>query len=262
MGVLNAAPNSFFPDSIVKDAKEALARAGEMVLHGADILDIGGESSQPGAKPISPDEERERVLPIIEALEPLDARISVDTCHAETARLAISLGADMVNDITALRGDSEMAGVIADTDIDCVLMHMKGVPETMQHQPVYDDVIEEILAFFEARVAFAVDAGISEERIWLDPGFGFGKTVEHNLTILARLKVFTKLGFPVMIGTSNKSTIGAVLDLPVEDRMEGTAATVALAIQNGADCVRVHDVLPMARVAKMTDAVTRGSFHG
>ncbi len=160
----------------------------------------------------------------------------------------------MINDITALRGDPGMAGVVAEADAECILMHMQGTPDSMQDDPVYDDVVDDLCSFFEQRLEYAAAEGISEDKIWLDPGFGFGKTVEHNLTILRRLGEFKRFGLPVMIGTSNKSTIGTVLNAPVTDRLEGTAATVAVAICNGADCVRVHDVRPMARVARMCDA--------
>lgn len=257
MGVLNVSPDSFYNPSTVTTPVDALARARQATIDGADILDVGGESSRPGADALSPDEEMERVLPVLEALQPLGLRISVDTYHAETARRAIALGASMINDITALRSDTDMAAVVADTGAECVLMHMQGKPRTMQESPVYNDVVEDICAFFEERIEYALRSGIPEDKLWLDPGFGFGKTVEHNLTILRRLAEFTRFNLPIMIGTSNKSTIGAVLDAPVQDRAEGTPATVALAIGNGADCVRVHDVKSMARVARMCD-VTLG----
>ena len=255
MGVLNVTPDSFYDGGQIRRVDDALDRARSLVQDGADIVDVGGESSRPGADPVPTDEEVRRILPVIEAIRDLGAVISVDTYHAETARRALSAGAAMVNDITALRGDSEMAGVIAQAQCACVLMHMQGTPRTMQGDPHYDDVVADICRFFEERIATAVRAGISEEALWLDPGFGFGKTVAHNLDILRRLYEFTQFGLPVMIGTSNKSTIGTVLGLPVTERTEGTAATVAIAIANGADCVRVHDVKAMARVAKMTDAI-------
>ena len=255
MGVLNATPDSFYSPSRVSSPDEALSQAQAMARDGADILDIGGESSRPGCGPIGAAEEQRRVLPLVEALSGTGLRLSVDTYRASTAHEAMKLGASMVNDITALRGDPGMAGVIAESGAECVLMHMQGAPNTMQDDPRYEDVMDDICAFFEERIAFATREGISESRLWLDPGFGFGKTVGHNLTLLNRLDELKRFGLRVVIGTSNKSTIGAVLNAPVDDRMEGTAATVALAIYNGADCVRVHDVKSMARVARMTDAV-------
>ncbi|MCH8205339.1 MAG: dihydropteroate synthase [Candidatus Hydrogenedentes bacterium] len=255
MGVLNAAPDSFYSPSRVSSPDEARIQARAMAGDGADILDIGGESTRPGSKPIDAAEEQARVLPLLEALCGTGVTISVDTYRSSTAYEATKLGATMINDITALRGDPEMAGVIAESGAECVLMHMQGMPDTMQDEPQYEDVVDDIGAFFEERIAFATREGISESKLWLDPGFGFGKTVGHNLTILGRLGELKRFGLPLIIGTSNKSTIGAVLNAPVNDRMEGTAATVALAIYNGAHCVRVHDVKSMARVARMTDAV-------
>ena len=255
MGILNVTPDSFYNGGVLRDLSGALARATEMEADGADILDVGGESSRPGAEPVSVEIECERVLPVVESLQPLGLPVSVDTYHAATAREAVRRGAKMINDISALRFDPEMVHVVAEAGCDCVLMHMLGAPRTMQQDPQYTDVVDDICAFFEKRVSYAVRNGIRETAIWLDPGFGFGKTVAHNLTLLRRLGEFRKLGRPILIGTSNKSTIGAVLEAPVHDRIEGTAATVAIAIANGADCVRVHNVKAMARVAKMTDAI-------
>jgi len=258
MGIINVTPDSFYDGGRIPDPDAALERAKQMLADGADILDVGGESSRPAADPVPLEAEWARVAPVLEALRPLGCPLSIDTYHAETARRALGLGIAMVNDITALRGDPDMAGVVADAGCDCVLMHMLGEPRTMQHAPHYDDVIDDLCAFFEERLAYATGQGISEEAVWLDPGFGFGKTPEHNLTILRRLAEFKRFRRPILVGTSNKSTIGAVLDAPLDDRLEGTAATVAIAIANGADCIRVHDVKAMARVAKMTDAIVRG----
>ncbi|MEX2015721.1 MAG: dihydropteroate synthase [Candidatus Hydrogenedentales bacterium] len=256
MGVLNATPDSFYGPSRVCDPVEARARVEQMIQDGADLIDIGGESTRPGAEPAGLDEELRRVLPLFEALDGVHAALSVDTYRAETARRACTLGATMINDITALRGDPAMAEVAAATGVGVVLMHMLGQPRTMQQNPQYDDVVDDLCVFFEERLAFATRAGIDEARLWIDPGFGFGKTPEHNLELLRRLGEFKRLGRPILVGTSNKSTIGKVLgDLPVDDRLEGTAATVAVAIVNGADAVRVHDVKAMARVARMTDAI-------
>lgn len=254
MAVLNLTPDSFYTPSTVRSAEEAVIRINAAIDDGADIIDIGGESTRPGAKPVTLDEELARVIPVLEALQDTGLRISVDTYHAGTARQALQLGADMINDITALRGDPEMAETIAEAGANCVLMHMKGTPGNMQNDPTYTDVIDEIASFFDERIQYALSKGITENNIWLDPGFGFGKTIDHNLTILRRLGEFKRFNLPLMIGTSNKSTIGAILDAPVTDRKEGTAATIAIAICNGADCVRVHDVKPMARVARICDA--------
>lgn len=260
MGVLNITPDSFYQPSRVQGSDDIAARAKDMIDHGAHILDIGGESSRPGAKPVGLEEELERVIPALEVLSRNEYCISVDTYRAETARQSVEHGALMINDITALRADPEMAAVVADTGVECVLMHMLGTPNTMQMDPVYDDVIDDICAFFEERLEYASKEGISIDMIWLDPGFGFGKTVGHNLTILQHLNTFTKFGCPLLVGTSNKSTIGAVLDADIDHRTEGTAATVAVSICNGARAVRVHDVLAMARVARMTDAAL-GRIH-
>ena len=257
MGIINVTPDSFYDGGRIPGPDAALECATHMLADGADVLDVGGESSRPGADPVSLEAEWARVSPVLEALRPLDGPVSIDTYHAETARRALGLGVAMVNDITALRGDPDMAGVVADAGCDCVLMHMLGEPRTMQQAPHYDDVIDDVCAFFQERLAYATGEGIEETAIWLDPGFGFGKTPEHNLTILRRLAEFKRFGRPILVGTSNKSTIGAVLDAPLDDRLEGTAATVAIAIANGADCIRVHDVKAMARVAKMTDAIVR-----
>ncbi|MCC6145710.1 MAG: dihydropteroate synthase [Candidatus Hydrogenedentes bacterium] len=258
MGILNATPDSFFSGSRVSAAEDARARAEQMIAAGAHWLDIGGESSRPGADPVDQTEELRRVLSIFETLQGLDVRLSVDTYRAETARQALALGATMVNDITALRGDPPMAEVIAEAGCDLVLMHMLGTPQTMQRDPQYNDVVDDICAFFEERISAALKAGVQEERIWIDPGFGFGKTVDHNLTLLRRLREFRRFGRPLLVGTSNKATIGKVLGTEIDERTEGTAATVAVSIMNGADCVRVHDVHAMARVARMTDAIVYG----
>ncbi len=255
MAVLNVTPDSFYDGGLRMDADEALRHAQRMVEDGADIVDIGAESSRPGSEPLNADQELGRLAPILERLGEVKAPVSVDTYHAATARAAIQAGAAMINDISALRFDPDMAEVVAEAGCRCVLMHMQGTPQTMQDDPRYKDVVDDIMAFFEERLAFATSAGIEEDALWLDPGFGFGKTVEHNLEILRRLGEFRRFGRPVLIGTSNKGTIGKVLGLPVDDRLEGTAATVAIAVWNGADAVRVHDVKAMARVARMSDAV-------
>lgn len=255
MGIVNVTPDSFFDGGRYATFERAAAHARELAEAGADIIDIGGESSRPGAEPLTPAEELQRVLPVVRAAASLQTPVSIDTYHASTAEACVAAGAAMVNDITALRGDPEMAGLVASSGVDCVLMHMQGDPKTMQSNPSYTDVVDDIRSFFDERMAYAVAQGISERRIWLDPGFGFGKTVAHNLELLRRLGELAALGRPILAGTSNKSMIGAVLNAPVDDRDAGTAATVAVAIANGARAIRVHNVRMMARVARMTDAI-------
>lgn len=258
MGVLNVTPDSFSDGGQHATTDAAAAHARAMTADGADLIDVGGESTRPGAEALTPAEEQRRVMPVLELLASEGIAFSIDTYHADTARRAVALGACMINDITALRGDPGMAEVVGESGCACVLMHMLGTPQTMQQKPHYDDVIGDISRFFEERIRFALRFGIREDQIWLDPGFGFGKTPAHNLELLRRLGEFKRFGRPILIGTSNKSTIGAVLNLPVDERTEGTAATVAIGIANGADAVRVHDVKRMARVARMADAVVRG----
>ena len=259
MGIVNVTPDSFFDGGRWDAPGAAIAHARQLALDGADILDIGGESSRPGADPVPADAELARVLPVVECLAGDSPPVSVDTCRAETARRCLAAGAWMINDITALRGDPAMAAAVAEAGCPVVLMHMQGTPKTMQAAPRYADVVDDLCAFFEERIAFATAAGIREENVWLDPGFGFGKTVGQNLEILRRLDAFHRFGRPLLVGTSNKSTIGAVLGLPPDQRTEGTAATVAFAVARGVHCVRVHDVRTMARVARMCDAILRGS---
>ena len=255
MGIVNLTPDSFYDGGRLGDVAAARDHALSLVAEGADILDLGAESSRPGAEPVMAEEELARLLPVLEALSACPVPISVDTYHAATARAALARGAAMINDISALRHDPEMAAVIAESGCPCVLMHMQGTPRNMQRDPRYGNVVEEIGAFFEERLAAAESAGIAREQIWLDPGFGFGKTVAHNLTLLKELAAFRRFALPVLIGTSNKSTIGAVLGAEVHDRSEGTAATVAVSIVAGAHCVRVHDVRAMGRVVRMTEAI-------
>lgn len=258
MGVMNVTPDSFFDGGQLGCPEAARTRAEAMLADGASWIDIGAESSRPGASAIGLDEELRRLMPALEVVLGAGAPVSVDTYRAETARRALAAGARMINDITALRGDGAMAETLAGSDCLCLLMHMQGTPETMQRAPRYGNVVDDVCAFFEERIAFALRAGIAEARIWLDPGFGFGKAHAHNLELLRRLREFKQFGRPLLIGTSNKSTIGEVLGVPVEERLEGTAATVAIGIAHGADAVRVHDVKAMARVARMADAIVHG----
>jgi dihydropteroate synthase len=218
-----------------------------MTREGAHILDVGGESTRPGAAPVSEQEELGRVLPVVERLASrTEARISIDTTKASVAGAALNAGATIVNDVSAFRFSPEMAGVTADAGAGCCLMHMLGEPRTMQEAPRYGDVVSEVRAFLEERVAFAVAEGVPEERIWVDPGIGFGKTVEHNLELLRRLDEIVALGRPVVVGTSRKSFLGKLTGRPAEDRLAGTIATNVLALERGASVFRVHDVAAVA----------------
>jgi len=258
MGILNVTPDSFSDGGLYASVESAVEHAERMVSEGADIIDVGGESTRPGAESVPAEDEIRRILPVIEKLTKITKiPISIDTYKSSVARRALEAGACIINDISALRGDPDMAYVAAEAGVSVALMHMKGTPKDMQVNPHYDDPINEITSFFRERIQAAVDAGISPDQIIIDPGIGFGKTAEHNLEIIRRLREFKSLGKPILIGTSRKSFIGKVLDLPVDDRLEGTAATVAVSICNGADIVRVHDVKEMLRVARMTDAIMR-----
>ncbi len=256
MGVVNVTPDSFSDGGLYLDASAALVHARELEQQGAAILDVGGESTRPGAAPVAMEEELRRVLPVIEGLAGggTEAQLSIDTSKAAVARAAIDAGATLVNDVTALRGDSEMAGVLAAGDVDCCLMHMLGEPRTMQRDPRYDDVVSEVAAFLEERMAFAVAQGVGEERIMLDPGIGFGKTLAHNLELLARLPEIVALGRPVVIGTSRKSFLGRLTGREVQDRLPATIATNVLAYLAGARVFRVHDVAPVHDALAVTAA--------
>ncbi len=257
MGVLNVTPDSFSGDGVGTDVDRARRQALAFEEQGADIVDVGGESTRPpslyaGSEPVTEAEELARVIPVIEALAPvLSIPISIDTYKARVAARALKAGAAMVNDVWGFRGDAEMAAVVAEARAPVVLMHNQGHTR-------YSDLVPEVIAGLKRLAEDAVAAGVDEGQIVLDPGIGFGKTVSQNLEIMRRLDEFRVLGRPLLIGMSRKSTIGYVLDLPADDRVEGTAATVALAIAGGADIVRVHDVKEMARVARMSDAIVRG----
>ncbi len=256
MGILNVTPDSFSDGGLFLDPGRACEHAHRMVEEGADLIDVGGESTRPGAFPVPLEEELKRVLPVIKRLsKELKVPLSVDTYKAEVAEAALGEGADLVNDIGALRLDPRMASVVARAKAGVVLMHMKGSPRTMQENPTYEDLIGEVLTFLRTQVEVAEGAGIEPSAILVDPGIGFGKRVEHNLQLLKRLSEFQVLGKPILIGPSRKSFIGAVLKLPLEERLEGTAAAVAAAVLNGAEVVRVHDVRPMARIVRMIDAI-------
>jgi len=258
MGILNITTDSFSDGGLYHTIDRAVLKAKEMVAEGADIIDIGGESTRPFSDPVPLAEEIARVIPVLDRLvAEVNVPISVDTYKSEVAKLALERKAAIINDISGLKADPQMAEVVAQFGCPVVVMHIKGTPKNMQVNPVYDDVVDEVKEYLQGSIDIALDAGVQKEKIIIDPGIGFGKTADHSLEILHRLAEFKALGQPILIGTSRKSFIGKVLALPLEERMEGTAATVALAIANGADLVRVHDVRAMKRVAQMTDAVVR-----
>jgi dihydropteroate synthase len=243
MGVVNVTPDSFSDGGVNLLSEDAVASARRMVDEGAAIVDVGGESTRPGAEPVSAEEELRRVVPVLEAIAG-ELPVSIDTAKADVARKALELGAELVNDVTALRGDALLADVVADSGAYLCLMHMLGEPRTMQQDPRYDDVVDDVKGFLEQRLRFAVDAGIPEERICLDPGIGFGKTVEHNFELIRRLDELTALGRPIVVGFSRKSSLGRILGDP-EARTGPLSASIAAAVaayERGATILRVHDV--------------------
>jgi dihydropteroate synthase len=267
MGIINVTPDSFSGDGVGDDVEAAVAQGARMVGEGADILDVGGQSTRPGSDPVSMEEELRRVIPVIERLVSAHGNIdvSIDTNRASVAEAAIRAGASIINDISGLRDDPEIADVAARHGAGLVLMHIQGTPRTMQVNPHYDDLLGEVIAYLRASVERAVMAGVPLERIWVDPGIGFGKTIDHNLELLRRLGELRVLGCPILVGSSRKSFIGRILaplnggnPLPPQARVIGTGATVAVSIANGADVVRVHDVAHAVQVARVTDAIVRG----
>ena len=261
MGILNVTPDSFSDGGMFLEKDAAVSRALEMVGHGAHIIDVGGQSTRPGSEPVSVEEEIERTAPVIEAISGrTGVPISIDTYRAPVARRALEAGASMVNDISGLRFDPEMASVVAEAGVPVVLMHIKGTPRDMQKAPVYEAMVPEIMDYLRESISIAEDAGIT--RIIIDPGIGFGKTFDHNLEIIRSLGEFVRLGRPVLVGPSRKAFLGALLDgAPETDRLEGTAAVVAASVLSGAHIVRVHDVREMARVARVAFAVRSGSME-
>ena len=267
MGVLNVTPDSFSDGGRYLDPERAVERALEMQAQGADIIDVGGESTRPGSERIGADEELKRVKPVLEEIcDKLSVPVSIDTYKSEVAEAAIRAGAAMINDISALRFDSGMVNVVKEYDVPVVLMHMKGTPKDMQENPHYDDVMHEIISFLHERKEFAVNNGIDEEKIIVDPGIGFGKRtgkgIEDNCEIIGRLRELKVLGSPILVGPSRKTFIGNVCSdddkpLPVDRRIEGTLAAVALSAVNGADIVRVHDVAEARRCLKLVDSIIR-----
>jgi dihydropteroate synthase len=259
MGVLNVTPDSFSDGGQYLETHTAIERGITMAGEGADIIDVGGESTRPYSRKISAKEELDRVVPVIEGLrEELAIPISIDTCKAEVAREALRAGASMINDISALRFDPDMASIAAEAGVPVTLMHMKGMPETMQQNPTYADLIPEILDFLEDAIERAVSAGIKRDLIIVDPGIGFGKTFDHNLKIIKALSRFAALERPVLLGTSNKAFIGHILGKEVYERDTGTMATIAYGVINGAHIVRVHHVRKAVETVRMIEAIRRG----
>lgn len=258
MGVLNVTPDSFFDGGKHTTPQQAIDHALWMEDDGAHIIDVGGESSRPFSSPVSTDTELRRVLPVIEGLRAKsDIAISIDTCKAKVAREACQAGADIINDISGLRFDDEMAATARELGAYLVVMHMKGTPKDMQEAPSYGDVMAEIREFFAKQTRFATESGIREEKIIIDPGIGFGKRVEDNLKIIKSLRDLKTFGMPILIGTSMKAFIGKVTASPLEGRVEGTLASIAIAVWNGADIVRVHDVKKTRKVVSLVDAIKK-----
>jgi dihydropteroate synthase len=256
MGVVNVTPDSFSDGGAFDDPVAAVLHARRLAGEGADILDVGGESTRPGADPVPLEEELRRVVPVIEGIHGLGlpVQISIDTVKLAVAEAALDAGASYVNDVTAFRHDPDLAGLVADRGVDCCLMHMLGEPRTMQRNPRYEDVVSDVKAFLEERMAFAVASGVAEERIHLDPGIGFGKTLEHNLELLRRLDEIAAIGRPVVVGTSRKSFIGKITGRDVTERVHGTVATCVLAYERGGRVFRVHDVAAAADALAVTAA--------
>lgn len=260
MGILNITPDSFSDGGDYLRPTAALDRARAMIEEGADIIDIGGQSSRPGSHPVSEDEELKRVVPVIRKLrEEWDGPVSIDTYRARVAEESLAAGASIVNDITAFTAEPRIGGVTADAGAAVVLMHMRGTPATMQENPVYEDLMGEVAFFLRSAIERATSAGVAGDQIAIDPGIGFGKTTKHNLAILRRLPELAVLGKPILVGPSRKSFIGNVLDLPAGERLEGTLATAAYAVVQGARIIRVHDVRPTVRVTRMVEACISSS---
>jgi dihydropteroate synthase len=260
MGVLNVTPDSFSDGDKFFKLEDAVEQGIKMAEEGADIIDVGGESTRPGSDPVTLNEELSRVIPVIRALsEEIHVLLSIDTYKAEVAKQALDAGAQMINDISALRFDPKMRKIAKEYDVPIVLMHIKGTPKNMQKDPWYEDVIGEITKYLNQSIKMAQDSGMDKEKIIIDPGIGFGKRLEDNLNILKNLKKFSILRCPILVGCSRKSFIGKILDLPVEERLEGSLAALAVVLMNGANMVRVHDVKESRRIARMVDAIIRVS---
>jgi dihydropteroate synthase len=261
MGVVNVTPDSFSDGGLYLDVDAAVAHGQELVADGAALVDVGGESTRPGAEPVPEGVELERVVPVVERLTTAGTLVSVDTRKAAVAEAAVQAGARIVNDVSAFRHDPAMAGVVAGAGASCCLMHMLGDdPRTMQADPRYGDVVSDVKAFLEARLAFAVGEGVREDRVWLDPGIGFGKTVDHNLELLRRLGEIVAIGRPVVVGTSRKSFLGKLTGRSERDREAGTVATNVMAYERGASVFRVHDVRATADALKVAAATVSGQW--
>lgn len=262
MGILNVTPDSFSEGGLYFDKSAAVKRAYQMAEEGADVIDIGGESTRPGSVPVSIEEEMDRTIPVIkEIAKNIKIPISIDTYKAEVARRALDAGASIVNDISGMRFDPDMPRVVSENKVPVVLMHIKGNPKTMQQTPVYEALIPEIMDYLRLSIRLALKFGIPEDKIIIDPGIGFGKTFDHNLKIIKNLHEFTLLEKPILIGPSRKAFIGRILgDVPASGRLEGTSAAVAASILNGANIVRVHDVKEMKKVALVADAIKKGEI--
>lgn len=259
MGILNVTPDSFSDGGRFFETTSAARHGREMRAAGADIIDIGGESTRPGSEPVDAEEEKHRVIPVIEELaHEVDVPISIDTQKSEVAEAALDAGAQIVNDVSALRTDPDLAALVAEREVPLILMHMQGRPRNMQRNPTYEEVVEDICDWLQERIEYAVEQGIDREALVVDPGFGFGKTLQHNLELLRRLHEFHQLGRPVVVGTSRKSMLGMILDRPEDERLHGTLATVATAVLAGCHIVRVHDVQPALDVVEVCEAVRRG----
>jgi dihydropteroate synthase len=271
MGIVNVTPDSFSDGGRFLEADVAVGHGRELVAEGAAIVDVGGESTRPGAEPVSADEELRRVLPVVAGLHAAGtgAQISIDTSKAAVAEAALAAGANLVNDVSAFRADPEMAALVASTGVDCCLMHMLGEPRTMQRDPRYRDVVDDVRSFLEERLAFAVGEGVSEARVLLDPGIGFGKTVEHNLALLGRLDELSAIGRPIVIGTSRKSFLSRLAEGTIKDgaasadperRLGGTVASNVLALERGASVFRVHEVAPVREALTVAAATLGGRW--
>ncbi len=258
MGVLNVTPDSFSDGGQFFEREKAIAHGFKMVEEGADVIDIGGESTRPGSKPLALEEELQRVLPVIETLaKETDVPISIDTYKSEVARRAIEAGAEIINDISGLHFDPDLARIAAKEKTPLILMHIRGTPETMQKDIHYHSLFSEIIAYLQEGIRRAESAGVHPEQIVIDPGIGFGKTLEHNLLILKHLSEFRVLGKPILLGTSRKTFIGKILDTPPDQRLEGTLSSIVIGVLNGAHIIRVHDVLPAKRAIAVADAIRR-----
>jgi dihydropteroate synthase len=255
MGVVNVTPDSFSDGGEFLDPERAIAHGRELAAEGADILDVGGESTRPGAGAVGAEVELGRVAPVVEELGRSEVPVSIDTSKRSVAEAALDVGAAIVNDVTALRAEPELAALCGERDCKVVLMHMLGEPRTMQEDPTYDDVVDDVKAFLAERIEFATAEGIEEERIWVDPGIGFGKTVEHNLELLRRLGELAELGRPIVVGTSRKSFIDKLSGAPVDRRLGGTIASSVVALASGAEVLRVHDVGPVREALTVAEAI-------